>query len=212
MVGGFFITFEGGEGVGKTTQIKYLESALKEQGYDVVVTREPGGTPAAEDIRNLIFNPKHDESWTVEAETLMMFAARSMHIKEVIAPALTAGKVVLCDRYMDSTRVYQGVVKGVDMSLIQALEDNIIGDIIPNLTFILDLEASVAMARVQGRGAENHHDRGSVEFYERLRQGFLGIAQDNDYKNNGRCAIVDASQNEEIIAAAIIKVVEEKLK
>ena len=104
---GVFITFEGGEGVGKSTQIKLLETALMEQGRDVIVTREPGGTPAAEDIRNVLFDPKHDEAWTAEAETLMMYAARDLHIKDVIAPALDAGKIVLCDRYIDSTRVYQ---------------------------------------------------------------------------------------------------------
>lgn len=205
---GVFITFEGGEGVGKSTQIKYLEKSLKEKGCDVVVTREPGGCPAAEDIRSLLFCSDHDGNWTVETETLMMFAARSMHIKEVIAPALAAGKTVLCDRYMDSTRVYQGNVKGMDVSFIHALEDKIIGKYIPDAVFILDLEAEIAMERVQSRGVENHHDRGSINFYEQLRQGFLGIAKENA----DRCVIVDASQDKETIAAEIIRVVEEKLK
>ncbi len=208
MLRGVFVTFEGGEGVGKSTQVKKLEIALKEKGHDVVVTREPGGCPAAEDIRNLIFHPDYDGNWTVEAETLMMFAARSMHIKEVIAPALTAGKIVLCDRYIDSTYVYQGNIKGGAPSFMRELEQNIVKEVMPNLTFILDVPAEVAMERVQSRGVENHHDRGDREFYEQLRQGFLNIAKDNA----DRCVIVDASQDEETIAAEIIKVVEEKLK
>ena len=206
MENGFFITFEGGEGVGKTTQIKHLEERLN-QNHDVVLTREPGGTPSAEAIRDLIFAPEYDGQWTAEAETLMMFAARAMHIKDVIAPALDDSKIIICDRYMDSTRVYQGHVKGVDADLIGTLEAKIVAKFTPNLTLILDLPAEVAMTRVQGRGAENNNDRGNLDFYNNLRQGFLNIAKENP----DRCVVIDASLDEQTIAESIYKVVSERL-
>lgn len=202
-----FITFEGGEGVGKTTQIKHLENALKAKGHDVVVTREPGGTPAAEEIRTLLSHNTHGGTWTPEAEVMLLFAARAMHIKDVIAPALAAEKTILCDRYIDSTRVYQGHIQGMDMAFIHALEKQIVGEFIPELTLILDLKAAEAMTRVNTRGATDHYDRGDETFYEALRQGFLQIAKDNA----DRCAIVDASQDEETIATAILEAVEQRL-
>lgn len=205
---GVFITFEGGEGVGKSTQIQHLAQALESKGHDVIVTREPGGCPSAEAVRDLLFSADYDGTWTPEAETLMMFAARAQHIQEVIAPALTAGKTVLCDRYMDSTRVYQGDVNGVELSFIENLEKNIIKQRIPDLTVILDLEAKMAMNRVYSRGAQNKNDLGDTGFYEALREGFLHIAQDNPE----RCAIVDASQEEQTIATQILSLVEEKLR
>ncbi len=203
---GVFITFEGGEGVGKSTQIKILEIALKEQGREVIVTREPGGTPAAEEIRNLLSHNVYGGNWTPEAEMMLLFAARAMHIKDVIAPALDAGKTILCDRYIDSTRVYQGHLQQVDKDFIDALEQKIVGEHTPDVTFILDLPAEDAMARVQTRGAQDHYDRGDLEFYETLRQGFLDIAQDS----TERCVIVDAGQSIEEIAVEIIKVLENK--
>jgi dTMP kinase len=203
---GFFITFEGGEGVGKTTQIKLLQSNLQ-SNHEVVLTREPGGTPAAEEIRNLIFSAEYDGKWTPEAEILMMFAARAMHIKNVIKPALSANKVVICDRYMDSTRVYQGSIKGVDTDLIKTLETKIIDNFVPNLTLILDVPADIAMKRVEERGADNNNDRGSIKFYESLRQGFLNIAQNSPK----RCVVIDASTDKETIANNIYRIVTERL-
>ncbi len=196
---GVFITFEGGEGVGKTTQINLLAEHLKSKGHDVVVTREPGGCPAAEDLRNLIFAEKYEGQWSAEAETLMMFAARDTHIKQVIAPALAENKVVICDRYIDSTVVYQGIVKGVNLDLIKGLEQEIMGEYQPQRTYVFDLPAAAAMERVQGRGAENHHDRAGVEFYEALQKGFVRIAEENAE----RCMIVDAAQSVENISAVI---------
>lgn len=207
MAQGFFITFEGGEGVGKTTQIKHLEKHLIVAGHDVLVTREPGGTLSAEAVRDLIFHSDFDGGWSVEAETLMMFAARSMHIRDVIAPALVAGKIILCDRYHDSTRVYQGVVKNAGMDFIKILEQKIIGAYIPNLTIMLDLPADVAMARVKSRGAENNNDRGSLDFYNKLRQGFLDIAK----AEPTRCEVIDANRTPEIIAKDIAAFVRERL-
>lgn len=208
MSDGFFITFEGGEGVGKTTQIQHLKSALETKGRDIVLTREPGGTPAAEEIRDLLSHHHHGETWTPEAEVMLLFAARAMHIKEVIKPSLEAEKTILCDRYIDSTRVYQGHLQAMDMNFILDLEKRIVGNVIPDLTFILDLPAEKAMARVQDRGAEDHYDRGDKDFYEGLRQGFLKIAEDNPE----RCAIIDASQDEQTIAANILELVEKRLK
>ena len=208
MTRGTFITFEGGEGVGKSTQIKLLEQALTAKGDSIVLTREPGGCSVAEDIRNLIFNPKYGDSLSAKSETLLMFAARDAHLKEVIRPALNSGKIILCDRFMDSTRVYQGSVKGVDMAFIDALEKEIIADDIPDLTFILDLPADAAMARVKGRGVENRHDEGDKDFYEGLRQGFLKLSNHNP----DRYVTIDASQDIEAIATQILSVVEARTK
>ncbi len=202
-----FITFEGGEGVGKTTQIKKLEQFLKSIDQDVVVTREPGGTLEAEAIRNLIFSSEYDGKWSPQAETLMMFAARTMHIRDVIQPALGNRKTVICDRFMDSTRVYQGIVNNVSFDFIRQLEDNIIGDFMPSLTFVLDLPADTAMLRVQSRGAENNNDRGDLEFYEKLRQGFLKIAKNEPE----RCIVIDADRSEEDIAQDIQDILQGKL-
>ena len=207
MPAGFFITFEGGEGVGKTTQIKHLEKTLRDKGHDVIVTREPGGTPAAEEIRSLLSHKEHGGTWSPEAEVLLLFAARAMHIKEVIAPALKAGKVILCDRYIDSTRVYQGHLQKLDMDFIHALENKIVGDYIPDLTFIMDLEASKAMARVKERGAQDHYDRGDEAFYTELHEGFQKIAEENPK----RCVMIDASRNEEEIAAEIDEIAANRL-
>ena len=204
---GLFITFEGGEGVGKTTQIKHLEDALTAKGHDVILTREPGGTPAAEAIRTLLSHTEHGGTWTPQAEVMLLFAARDMHIKEVIKPALADGKIILCDRYIDSTRVYQGHLQGLDMEFILDLEKQIVGDFIPELTFILDLPAEQAIERVQSRGARDHYDRGDLNFYEKLRQGFLKIAKDN----STRCVIIDASQDETVIAATILATVENRI-
>ena len=208
MATGTFITFEGGEGVGKTTQIKRLEESLVKKGHNVLLTREPGGTPAAEEIRTLLSHDIHGEKWTPEAEVMLLFAARAMHIQDVIAPALKEGKIILCDRYIDSTRVYQGHLQQMDMNFIHELEKKIVGPYMPDLTFILDLKAAQAMDRVQSRGAVDHYDRGDEDFYNSLRQGFLQIAKDN----TKRCVIIDASKDEGTIAMAILEAFEERLR
>ncbi len=204
---GYFITFEGGEGVGKTTQIKQLVSHFQAEGKDVVLTREPGGTPSAEAIRDLIFSTIYDGKWSPQAETLMMFAARAMHIKDVIKPAIDAGKIVVCDRFIDSTRVYQGALNHVSEDLINQLETHIIGDYAPNLTLILDMPADIAMERVQSRGAENNNDRGNLEFYQNLRDGFLNIAK----QDGVRCVVVDANREAGVISKDIQNITSERL-
>jgi dTMP kinase len=207
MARGTFITFEGSEGVGKTTQIKKLEEALKNQGHDVVVTREPGGTQSAEAIRDLIFSDQYDGQWSPHAETLMMFAARAMHIKDVIQPAIEMAQIVICDRFIDSTRVYQGIINQVSMDFIHQLEREIVGAFMPSVTLILDVPAEIALKRVQERGAENNNDRGSVDFYQNLRDGFLTITQEE----TERCIVIDAHKSEDDISQEIQTIISERL-
>lgn len=199
---GCLITFEGSEGVGKSTQIKHLSEHLKSEGHDVIVTREPGGTPAAEKIRGLLSDPEFGGKWSDHAELLLMFTARAEHVKDVIAPALEANKIILCDRYVDSTRVYQGHLAKIPMDFILELERRIVGDAMPHLTFILDMPVSEAMARVQSRieagGAVDHYDQGDEALYQTLRDGFLEVCQ-----SESRCHIVNASQKESVIADEI---------
>jgi len=193
---GIFITLEGGEGVGKTTQISLLKDKLLASGYDVVVTREPGGTPAAESIRNLVSDEKLGISLPPNSELMLFNAARASHMEEVIKPSLKAGKIVICDRFVDSTRVYQGILQSVDMDFIHQLDKRIIGKYMPDLTISLDIPAEVAMARVQKRGARDHYDKGDLSFYNELRAGFKTLAeQDKD-----RIKIVNAEGKAEVIA------------
>lgn len=205
---GCLITFEGSEGVGKSTQIKHLAERLKAEGHDVVVTREPGGTPAAEKIRGLLSDPEFGGKWSDHAELLLMFTARAEHVKDVIAPALNDNKIILCDRYVDSTRVYQGHLAKIPMDFILELERRVAGDAMPHLTFILDMPVNEAMARVQSRikagGAVDHYDQGDEALYQTLRDGFLEVG-----KSEPRCRVIDALQDENAIANEIFDHVKE---
>ena len=207
MKNGYFITFEGGEGVGKTTQISILADALKSQGHDVVTTREPGGTPHAEAIRNLLSDPELGKGFHPEAEAYMFTAARHMHVQDVIKPALEAGKIVLCDRYADSTYVYQGHVQGLNMNLLDDLITKSSDGCLPNLTLVFDLTAEEGLKRVQARGVRDHYDEQDADFYDQIRQGFLKQAE----QNKDRCVIVDASRSIDDIAADISTIVTERL-
>lgn len=204
---GYFITFEGGEGVGKTTQIERLETSLKEQGIDVVRTREPGGTEHAEIIRNLLSDPKLGPTWSHEAELMMFSAARAMHVRDLIKPALDAGKTVICDRYTDSTMVYQGFLQNQPLEYLNMLIDRSTKGVLPDLTLILDLPAEESIKRVKERGARDHYDEQDVEFYKQLRTGFLSVAE----KNKERCVIIDAMQPVDDIAAEILKIAQERM-
>lgn len=208
MTNGYFITFEGGEGVGKTTQISMLADALKSQGYDVITTREPGGTPHAEAIRDLLSDPELGKGFLPEAEAYMFTAARHMHVQDVIKPALEAGKIVLCDRYIDSTLVYQGHVQGLDLKFLNDLVEKGSGGFLPNLTLIFDLSAEEGLKRVQERGIRDHYDEQDAGFYNKIRQGFLQQAD----QNKERCEIIDASKNIDEIANNIAAIVTERLK
>ena len=197
---GLFITFEGGEGTGKSTQVRRLADYFRAQGRAVVETREPGGTPAGEALRNLLVTGEVGR-WSAEAEAMLNAAARSVHVRDVIAPALAQGDVVISDRFIDSTRAYQGYAGGCSLDLINSLEKAAIGDCRPNLTFVLDLDAALGLARAKARGdgMEDRYERKGLAFHEKLRAGFLAIAK----AEPKRCAVIDASLDIESVASAI---------
>lgn len=193
-----FITLEGGEGSGKTSQINRLAQALTEQGYRVVTSREPGGTEEGERIRDLLVQ-RDGGNWTPMAEVLLLNAARSMHISEIIKPALDKGKIVICDRFTDSTVAYQGYGRDMSLDKIKEIQDAVVGDTVPNLTFILDIDVKAGLERSQKRlagnkGAEKTEDRFErmeIEFHEKLRQGFLTIAK----QDQKRYHVLDATRS-----------------
>ena len=205
---GRFITIEGGEGTGKSTQIARLASYLEPLVGEVVRTREPGGSPGAEAIRALLVNGP-PEKWSAQTETLLMFAARRDHLERVIEPALSRGAWVICDRFTDSTRAYQGAAGGADPALIRALEDHVVGPMVPDLTLILDLPVEQGLARAAMRGeGEGRFEAKGVAFHGRLRQAFLGIA----VAEAERCAVIDAAGTVDEVAARIADVVAERLE
>ncbi|QQR68506.1 MAG: dTMP kinase [Alphaproteobacteria bacterium] len=200
---GRLITFEGGEGTGKTTQIRRLAEYWRGQGRVVVTTREPGGTQGAERIRDLLVKGVPGQ-WDGVSEALLFYAARHDHWRRVIAPALESGAVVLCDRFADSTMAYQGYGHNMDRDWIAALHRLVMPDAKVDLTIILDLPAELALAR--SRGPELLEDRFElmeIEFHQRLRQGYLEIAR----QNPARCVVLDASPALDAVEAAICAVV-----
>ncbi|MGB8315081.1 MAG: dTMP kinase [Aestuariivirga sp.] len=203
---GVFVTFEGGEGTGKSTQLELLADTLQAQGMTVVKTREPGGTPEAEALRSLLVNGDPGR-WTAEAEALLNYAARSSHLLKVIRPALAAGHTVLCDRFSDSTRAYQGYAGGCDMALLDSLEITITGSTRPDLTFIFDVDPALGLVRAKSRGdgSEDRYERKGLAFHEKLRVGFLKIAA----AEPRRCRIVDASGSIEDVKAFIAAAAEQ---
>jgi dTMP kinase len=204
---GRFITFEGGEGVGKSTQIRRLAETLRGRGIDVVTTREPGGSPGAELLREVVLSGAA-RPYGPFAEALLFAAARDDHLDVTIRPALAAGKWVLSDRFADSTRAYQGVAGRVDADLLRTLERLIVGDTKPDLTLILDLPVGEGLKRVRGRGGElDRFESEGLVFHERLRRAFLGIAQAEPQ----RCAVVDANRPEDAVAADVLRAVDERL-
>lgn len=198
---GLFITFEGGEGTGKSTQVRRLADYFRAQGRAVVETREPGGTPAGEALRNLLVTGEVGR-WSAEAEAMLNAAARSVHVRDVIAPALAQGDVVISDRFIDSTRAYQGFAGGCSFDLIDNLEKAAIGDCRPNLTFVLDLDAALGLARAKARGdgMEDRYERKGLAFHEKLRAGFLAIAK----AEPKRCIVIDAGQNIDGVASDVL--------
>jgi len=203
---GSFISFEGGEGAGKSTQIRRLAERLSAAGHDVVVTREPGGSPGAEAIRDLLVNGAADR-WSPVTETLLMYASRRDHLERVIRPALAEGKVVLCDRFADSTRAYQGAGGGTPASLIAAMEEHVLNGTIPTLTLILDLPAEVGLSRAEARGGAARFESKGLDFHQRLRAGYLEIAR----QEPERCVVIDADAELDAVTAAIADAVAERL-
>ena len=204
---GKFITFEGGEGAGKSTQVVRLGDALEGRGVTVVRTREPGGTPAAERIRDLLLDPQGYD-WQPMTEALLHFAARREHLSTTIEPALERGDWVISDRFADSTMAYQGHGLGLGRDAIGKLYDISIGAFRPDLTVILDLSAEDGMARARARGAGlDRYESMDLDFHRRLREGFLEIAQ----REPDRCVVIDANGDVDSVRRDILNVVESRL-
>ncbi len=200
---GKFITFEGGEGGGKSTQVKLLADVLKQAGHRVVTTREPGGAPAAEDIRELLVSGSV-ERWSPMAEVLLNYAAREMHVTKTVRPALERGDWVISDRFSDSTMAYQGYGGGIELDRIAAIHSAVLGSFKPDATFILDLPTEEGLARagrrmIETNSNEDRFERMERDFHHRLREGFLAIAA----AEPDRCRVIDAQGDIETVAAAV---------
>ena len=201
---GLFITFEGGEGCGKTTQIRKLASRIKNIiTTPFLITREPGGVPAAELIRRILVNGDA-KTWRPATEGLMMSAARHEHVEQIIRPALAQNKLVISDRFVDSTIVYQGIVGGVSADDIAAMNKIACGDVCPDVTIVLDIDSQIGLARAQSRGGgEDRFEAKGRAYHEEVRAGFLEIAANSP----SRCVVIDASRTSDAIAADIWRVV-----
>lgn len=204
---GRFITFEGGEGSGKSTQVSRLADRLRLQGLEVVTTREPGGSPGAEAIRHLLLSGAA-KSLGPEGEAMLFAAARSDHVDNVIRPALERGAWVVCDRFHDSTRIYQGVLGNVDPKLINALERIAVGEIVPDLTIVLDIPVELGLARVKARGQEpDRFEAEELEYHNWLRVAYRTLVEHEP----NRCVLVDASANPDAVAVRVWMIVAERL-
>ncbi|HKU55177.1 MAG TPA: dTMP kinase [Rhizomicrobium sp.] len=200
---GRFITLEGGEGTGKSTQIKRLAASLEAKGIPVLATREPGGSPGAEQIRALMVEGEPGR-WDAITETLLAYAARADHVARTIGPALLAGRWVISDRFSDSTFAYQGVGRGVPRETIRRIDAAVLDDFAPDLTLVLDLDVTLGLQRAAARGAaENRFEKFGADFHEKLRQAFLDIAR----RYPERCRVIDAAGSEDQVAAAILAAV-----
>jgi dTMP kinase len=204
---GRFITIEGGEGAGKSTQATLLVAALAQAGIAALRTREPGGAPGAEEIRRLIVEGEPGR-WDAVSEALLMVAARRSHLTQTISPALARGEWVVCDRFADSTTAYQGYGGGVPLADLAALHRLIAGDLMPDLTFILDVPVEKGLQRAAARsGSETRFERMDAAFHERLRQGFLTIARGAPE----RCVVIDAQGDVDTVQQAMRAAVRERL-
>ena len=204
---GIFITLEGPDGSGKTTQIAYLRSLFEREGYTVVQTREPGGTPIADRIRSLILDPAHREM-TARTEALLYMAARAQHTAELIRPALNRDAVVISDRYTDSTLVYQGVARGLPQEALVWLNRFATEDLVPDLTLLLDGDSGKLTQRLVDRGNRDRLDSEGLEFHQQVRAGFLRLAE----QNPGRFRVIDGGQPVETVRCSIEKCVMDFLR
>ncbi|OTG68128.1 dTMP kinase [Acinetobacter sp. ANC 4470] len=187
-----FISFEGTEGVGKTTLIRKIYEYLVQQGHEVVLTREPGGTPMAEQIRALLLSVNHDESMSNDTELLLMYAARAQHLQQVIVPALLAGKTVLCDRFTDASFAYQCAGRGLSREKLNLLNQNFVSHM-PNFTFWLDAPIELGMSRARERGALDRFEQEKVAFFEKVRAGYQELFE----QSPERMKRLDATQTPE---------------
>lgn len=194
-----FITFEGGEGSGKTTQVKLLQKYFTDMGRKCLVTREPGGTPGGDAIRELLLTGSGDK-WDAVSETLLFQAARVEHVERVIRPALARGEIVLCDRFLDSTLVYQGISKGLGMEYIRQIHQLTLGNFMPDLTLILDIDPNIGVGRAKARwGKETRFENMDREFHTKVREGFLLLAS----KEPQRCIVIDASGAQDAVHQSV---------
>lgn len=189
---GILISLEGNEASGKSTNKAYIASKLQEHGIEVVLTREPGGTPLAEKFREILLAPIADgeEQITNETELLLMYAARSQHVSNVIIPAIKAGKAVICDRMIDSSMVYQHYARGIPRRHIEALNNLVLGELRPDITLIFDLPVEVGLTRATKRAGLDRLEQESIQFFERVRNGYLEIAK----QEPNRCFVLDAEK------------------
>jgi dTMP kinase len=204
--GGKFITLEGGEGAGKSTQVKLLCDVLRRADLTVVATREPGGSPGAEEIRHLLVAGEPDR-WDAMTEALLHFAARRDHVVKTVKPALARGDWVVSDRFADSTVAYQGYAHGLGREVVQLFYTTVVGELVPDLTIILDLPAALGLARERERGGEDRYERMDEVFHQRLRAGFLDIAR----REPERCVVVDARPGVETVHGEVVAAVRERL-
>lgn len=195
---GRFITFEGVEGCGKTTQIGLLQAALESKDLEILATREPGGPPIAEAIREILLDPRHKEM-SANTEVLLYCAARAQHVEQIIRPALEAGQIVLCDRFADSTTAYQGAGRGLAPEELKPLHRAATGGIRPDLTLLLDLPAEEGLTRTRGRGRSDRIEREALAFHERVRQGFIELAQ----REPDRIKVIDGAGTVDEVADCI---------
>ncbi|MDR6901956.1 dTMP kinase [Rhizobium miluonense] len=207
---GLFVSFEGGEGAGKSTQIRRLAERLRERGHEVLVTREPGGSPGAEAVRHVLLSGAA-ETFGTRMEAILFAAARNDHVEDVIRPALSRGTIVLCDRFMDSSRVYQGVTGNLEPDYIEALQRVAVNGVIPHCTLILDIPAEVGLERARKRAsavtAPDRFEKEEMQTHEKRREAFLDIAA----REPERCHVIDALKPEDEIAAEIAGIVDKRL-
>jgi dTMP kinase len=204
MSAGKFITIEGGEGAGKSTNIAFIKDYLEKHGKQVILTREPGGTPLAERIRSILLD-KGEKNMSSDTELLMMFAARAQHLAEVIKPALHKGKWVICDRFTDATYAYQGGGRGIDTQRIAQLENWVQGDFRPDLTIIFDLTVEVGLQRANNRSEPDRFEQENIDFFKRVRQTYL----DRAAQNPSGYAIVNAEPDLATVQKNLLQVLEQ---
>lgn len=196
---GLFITFEGTDGAGKTTQIQHLSTELTQTGYDICLTREPGGTPISEQIRDMLLNPDHNEM-AATTELLLYAASRAQHVSEIIKPALESGKIVISSRFADAMVVYQGYGRGLDLERINRLNRIATDGVTPDVTFVLDLPVEIGLQRIQeSRGGLDRLEREKIDFHQRLRDGYRALARQEPQ----RLKLVDAQASPEQVYAQI---------
>ena len=203
---GLFITLEGIEGAGKSTAVDFIEDFLTKEGHDVIKTREPGGTVIGEQIREILLK-NENYTLTYDTELLLVFSARAQHIQEVILPALSSGKIILCDRFTDASYAYQGGGRGIDASRINLLEKWVYGDLRPNLTLLFDLDVSIGMQRTKKRSDADRFEREEINFFEKIRNTYLERAKNEPQ----RFRIINSASSLESVKEQIITILKDFL-